>query len=386
MSTSPIPPVLDQDRYAVYRPTAATTDFALGFPLFGEASDVAVYLDGNRLALTSEYTVRSVSNGASLTPAPVSDAYVRLNAPISAGTLEIFGNFRPRRTIQASAPYGTRDFNFAFSLLMAALREMWSKFTRAIKVPAGEIELTIPSREDRAGQVLAFDSVGKPTIGGRYSDLMASVAAAAISAANALAAAQSATASASAAATFDPSFFLQKDDNLASLTNKMTARTNLGLAAVAVTGAYGDLSGRPTIGAGAGNLVALDASGKLPAVDGSQLTGLVFSKGWQSGEIALVQGGTFSVSHNLGVNPSVILGFLRCKGAEGGVGVGFEMPIPLHYQYNGGHDGLGLTYSNTTIVGCFASAGLPFTGINIFNGASYNYTPSKWSLILRAYA
>ena len=55
-----------------------------------------------------------------------------------------------------------------------------------------------------------------------------------------------------------------------------------GLATVASTGAYSDLSGTPTlgtaaaedVGTGAGNVVQLDGSAKLPAVDGSQLTNL----------------------------------------------------------------------------------------------------------------
>jgi hypothetical protein len=54
------------------------------------------------------------------------------------------------------------------------------------------------------------------------------------------------------------------------------------LAAVAFSGAYTDLSGRPTlgtaaaanVGTGAGQVVVLDGSARLPAVDGSQLTGL----------------------------------------------------------------------------------------------------------------
>lgn len=54
------------------------------------------------------------------------------------------------------------------------------------------------------------------------------------------------------------------------------------LATVATSGAYADLSGRPTlgtaaalsVGTSAGNVVQLDGSGRLPAVDGSQLTGL----------------------------------------------------------------------------------------------------------------
>ena len=59
------------------------------------------------------------------------------------------------------------------------------------------------------------------------------------------------------------------------------------LAAVATTGAYSDLSGLPTlgtaaaldVGTSANNVVQLDGSGKLPAVDGSQLTGITSSIG-----------------------------------------------------------------------------------------------------------
>jgi len=55
-----------------------------------------------------------------------------------------------------------------------------------------------------------------------------------------------------------------------------------GLATVATTGAYSDLSGKPTLGTAAAldvgtialKVVQLDASAKLPAVDGSQLTNL----------------------------------------------------------------------------------------------------------------
>jgi hypothetical protein len=57
---------------------------------------------------------------------------------------------------------------------------------------------------------------------------------------------------------------------------------DLGLATVATTGAYSDLSGTPTlgtasaldVGTSASNVVQLDGSARLPAVDGSQLTNL----------------------------------------------------------------------------------------------------------------
>jgi hypothetical protein len=75
---------------------------------------------------------------------------------------------------------------------------------------------------------------------------------------------------------------LESANNLSDLANAATARGNLGLATVASTGAYSDLSGTPTlgtasaedVGTSAGNVVQLDGSARLPAVDGSQLTNL----------------------------------------------------------------------------------------------------------------
>ena len=75
-----------------------------------------------------------------------------------------------------------------------------------------------------------------------------------------------------------------------------------GLSAVATTGAYSDLSGRPTLGTAAaantgtaaGNVVTLDGSARLPAVDGSQLTGLpsapVTSVAGRTGAVTLAVG------------------------------------------------------------------------------------------------
>jgi hypothetical protein len=74
-------------------------------------------------------------------------------------------------------------------------------------------------------------------------------------------------------------------DATTGAAGKMTAadKTKLdGLATVATSGAYTDLSGTPSLGTAAaantgtnaGNVVVLDGSARLPAVDGSQLTGI----------------------------------------------------------------------------------------------------------------
>ena len=71
-------------------------------------------------------------------------------------------------------------------------------------------------------------------------------------------------------------------NDLNDLNNVATARTNLGLATVASTGSYNDLSNKPTlgtasaldVGTGANEIVQLNASSQLPALDGSLLTNL----------------------------------------------------------------------------------------------------------------
>lgn len=107
----------------------------------------------------------------------------------------------------------------------------------------------------------------------------------------------------------------QKSNNLSDLANAGTARTNLGLAAVAASGAYSDLSGKPSlatvattgdysdltskptlgtaaaldVGTGNSQVVQLTAAGKLPAVDGSLLTNV---------NAGLVAAGTTKVAIN----------------------------------------------------------------------------------------
>jgi len=70
--------------------------------------------------------------------------------------------------------------------------------------------------------------------------------------------------------------------SLAAVATSGAASDVSGLAAVATSGAYSDVTGTPSlgtasalnVGTGANNIPQLDGSGKLPAIDGSNLSGV----------------------------------------------------------------------------------------------------------------
>lgn len=141
---------------------------------------------------------------------------------------------------------------------------------------------------------------------------------------------------------------------------------------------------RRIVGISAGNLVALDANGKLPAVPGDLLTGLTFSHAFESAEISIVSGGTFSVTHGLGGVPKVVNAVIVCKTAEGGYSVGDRCPIWIGCLPTSG--GFGLVKSATTLAGAFGSASNSWLLNNKTTGTQFTATNANWRLVLEAYA
>lgn len=80
----------------------------------------------------------------------------------------------------------------------------------------------------------------------------------------------------------DGSIAASEVTGLSAVATSGAASDVTGLNTVATSGAYTDLSGTPTlgtaaaldVGTGANNIPQLNGSGQLPAVDGSQLTGV----------------------------------------------------------------------------------------------------------------
>lgn len=112
--------------------------------------------------------------------------------------------------------------------------------------------------------------------------------------------------------------------NRANHTGTQAADTITGLATVATSGAYSDLSGRPTlgtaavlnVGTSAGNVVQLDGSGKLPAVNGSNLTGLPSSggvNGYVAGNWVIPHQGTVVQGSAITANTIYLISFTLAK-------------------------------------------------------------------------
>lgn len=148
----PVPPIADADRLVTYSPTTSTGTFAVPFPVFGDGSDLAIFWNGTQVAPTS-YSFSSASGVPIAEIAlPITDGQVTLG-PISSGTLEIYGEWRPRQGILDTSPFITRrQYQQDLGQVVASLREIWTDILNNFPI----------SKLGRAGQFLAFDAAGNP--------------------------------------------------------------------------------------------------------------------------------------------------------------------------------------------------------------------------------
>jgi hypothetical protein len=148
----PVPPIADADRYAVYAPTSPTSTFAVPFPVFGDGSDLRLFLNGAPLA-SQNFSFSSASGvPVSQIALPITDGQVTLG-PISSGLLEIFGEWRARQGILDTSPAITRrEYQEDLGQVVAGLREAWTAILSTFPL----------SKAGRANSYLGFDSNGNP--------------------------------------------------------------------------------------------------------------------------------------------------------------------------------------------------------------------------------
>jgi len=162
-----------------------------------------------------------------------------------------------------------------------------------------------------------------------------------------------------------------------------TAKTNLGLQTVASTGAYSDLSGTPTLGTaaaantgtGIGQVVIMEDVGsvaKLPALDGSQLTGITAT---DSTKLAITNdlsdlNNVIQARGNLGLGTSATLD--HGTGANEIVKLDGSSKLPAV-------DG-----SNLTNVGKFIDYGLASFNLAMFKNRGYQLSANNLTLTLPA--
>lgn len=122
----PIPPIADADRIQSYNITSSTAQIAIGFPVFGDCTDISVNIAGGVQPLSSGFWNCASQSGTalSLLPLPVTDMVVNFTPPLTSGTLVISGAWHPRNLTVPAAPGITRrEFAQAISMLIAGQRE-----------------------------------------------------------------------------------------------------------------------------------------------------------------------------------------------------------------------------------------------------------------------
>jgi len=151
MAIPPVPSIGDSDRYVAYTVVSSTSVFAVPYPVFGGGGDVVVFYNG--VEQINNWTFASASGTAlAALPLPITDGQVTFG-PITSGTLEIIGQWRPRQGILDTSPsLNRREYQQDLGQVVASMREMWT-----------EIWNTFPlSKVGRANAYFGFDSKGNP--------------------------------------------------------------------------------------------------------------------------------------------------------------------------------------------------------------------------------
>ena len=195
-------PISNVTRRQVYSPsgTGGAGPYSFTFEILAN-TDIAVYKDDTLLTLTTHYTVTINSNGTG--SVTITAAGLALS-PTSPTQYAIIGN----RTIQRTTDFTTGGDFFANTIndeldqQTIFAQQNAEGLARALTAPQTDptsINMTLPSKANRALKTLSFDADGNPTPGVSAADV-ANAATYATNAANSATAAASSASSASSSA------------------------------------------------------------------------------------------------------------------------------------------------------------------------------------------
>lgn len=173
---------------------------------------------------------------------------------------------------------------------------------------------------------------------------------------------------------------LDKTANLADLTNAATARSNLGLAAVAASGAYADLSGKPALGSAAA--LNVDTDGTLAANSDALLASEKAVKTYVDGKVAGVLSSTTFASLEQDVAQTYLLGAMAGGWSAGKLASGgydaFNTDTIGANSSGQSYDVVNKLYKNKVKSDMLSSAsqwvgaGFTFSGASIYCGSTIN--------------
>lgn len=155
--------VPNSERRTRYAPVSPTTTYSVGFVIYGE-DDVTAFVDGVERA-TGDATYPWSLN-ASFIDGECADAAVVFEVGLSGVTVDIVGKVAPSRVDQFADGAGipAADLNLILNRIVAAQREIYDLRLRVLAFAFGELAGPIPDVATRANMVLAFDAAGQPTV------------------------------------------------------------------------------------------------------------------------------------------------------------------------------------------------------------------------------
>ncbi len=162
-------------RRVVFTGSAGLGPYAFSFEILAN-TDIVVYFNATKLTLTTDFTVTINANGTGSVTLIVNVGGNIPTTPTASDQVVIIG----ARDIER-----VTDFVTAGDLLASSLNEQLDALTifdqqvaeenaRAIRAPAfdpalvedgGVVDMTLPSKDSRAGKTLAFDTNGNPVAG-----------------------------------------------------------------------------------------------------------------------------------------------------------------------------------------------------------------------------